>query len=244
MKSTCNKFLALALTLGLTLAVAQRSSADLLVGWNNFDGTQGPEVEDHNTSGGLITPNSLIKVGTPGVFAGAGSNDLSYGTGFDPITFDPLPIVPGSGNGWLRLLDTTTKLVFRMTVGPQQFYLINTFFDAISINPASPPNTLSLSYSINNGPSVNYADLVNTIPTGPNPGNWPDFIALSNIYIAPNSTIAITFSTASARDYGLDNIAFDFVAVPEPGNVIGLTALLGSTLVMRNRRRKPVTVIA
>ncbi len=213
---------------GLALAMPLTASASFVVGWHSFTANnmaQNPIVNTADVSA------QVTKAGF-GSTAVGGSTSGVYGTGTG------IGVSPGTTpDGYLQIRGTAANAnIFTLTsTSPGLQYLKQVFFDAASI--ATNVVGLSISYVLNGNTVL--TDNVGSIPKLSTSG-WTAYGKDLSITLNPGDVLQIKFtnlaSNTTANRLGLDNIAF--VVVPEPANVLGLGALLGSTLVMRHRRRK------
>lgn len=217
----------------VALALPQFASASLLlVGWHDFNNVGTSESPDDFASGfsGILVKNTVSR--DLGGDNGGGSS-IDYGSSGDSS---------GSGNdGVVRVDAGVTGAVFSMTNSSgSSMKLTSLFFDATSQSPGA---VLQVAYRIGVGAFQTLGSFTGLNPTGnvSNPALQADFSdlsqSLSGITVGNTQTIDFRFSLASigAR---LDNVAI--YAVPEPAGLLALGCVLGSGLMLRNRRSKAI----
>jgi hypothetical protein len=196
----------------------------VLIGFYDF--TNGAENETHDVAATHFS--ATVVKGTQSRDIG-GSNDSFYGD--SSLT---VPVV-AAGDGALRIISTLVINVTYSSDAILPVQLENLYFDATY---TTSTNGLVVSYKVNNGTSV---------PLDPNPfGSAPAGItdsgdtpqayndysrSLSAVILNPGDTLAITFTTSSAR---LDNIALTGTAIPEPSVTLGVAS--GMILIVRRNR--------
>jgi hypothetical protein len=209
----------------LLFAFSHSASATLLVGFNQFDATTASEAHDVAATGfsGVVTKGAQPSVNT------GGSNDGFYGNS---------TITAGANNGYARILDS--DLTFSLTNSSgSSIQLDKLFFDAAIQSGAG---TVSVKYKIGAGPLValSPASVTNNTASG-DPGlsaNYGDFAL--NLLGVPllNVGQVISFVFNASPNARIDNVAIS--AIPEPASLLALGCVLGSGLMLRNRRIKPI----
>lgn len=205
------------------LALSHVANATLLVGWYDFKGnnepSSGSDLANENavvyTSGysGLLTKGGVYSVGN------SGSTDKFYGNS---------PYFASNGNdGYARVLGTASNTIFSVTnnSGPVM-QLDKLFLDAHN------SNTFTIRYQISGTPGL-------PILLGSGTGNASSYKSMAfdlfalNVSLLQGQTISFIFNSPAGTR--IDNIAIS--AIPEPASLLALGCVLGSGLLLRNRRR-------
>lgn len=213
----------------VALALPCTANATLLVGWYDFaaanDPSPGselaPEAADANAVGysGVLTKGGVNSIGN------SGSTDTFYGDS---------TIFASSGNdGYARVLGSASTTTFSLTnnSGPVM-QLDKLLLDAHNTN------TFTVKYQISGTPGLptllgtgtGFASSYKSIPF--------DLLGL-NISLQVGQTINFLFTSPSGTR--IDNVAITGIsAIPEPASLLALGCVLGSGLMLRNRRIKPI----
>ncbi len=215
------------------LVLPSVASAALLVGYHTFGSTvdSTPNEWTLGFSGVLSSPG--------GVGGATGSFDDFYGP--DSVGAGGVSIAGASNdNGRLTHAGNTTLTVTNGTTS--SYTLTSLLFDSAR---AGSEGVISVSYT--KAPVVNSPLITNAtvgVPAGPiNTQNYTDHIAgLAGIILGVGQSI--TFTWSATDNVRLDNIALigELSAIPEPGSLLALGALVGSGALLRSRRRAPVAL--
>lgn len=218
---------------------SQVSHATLLVlaGWHDFEGSiTNTEAADH-TAGGYS--GTLTKNNSAGSSPTGGSNDGIYGNSDVVTPAFPVPNAPASNNdGYTNATSSVPAgVTFSLThASGNRADLKWLYFDALK--SSSFNTTLTVQYQIGAGAVTSlWSGLV-----APNAGgggvseNYTDFgIDLTGLFVPNLETVKFFFSTD--QQVRIDNVAFIGV-IPEPGSVLAIGCLLGSGLLLRNRKTR------
>lgn len=210
----------------VALALPCTANATLLVGWYDFDATTSNESADYSAAGfsGLANKGSQVSVGN------GGSNDGSYGT---------LPSSVPNNDGYVRVLGNTLTFSVTNSSG-SDVQLDKLLFDAAL---QSGTGTVNAQYKIGADPAVSLGGIVNNTPSGAAgaSADYGDFVfnLVSLPVLSAGQTISFLFTASpNAR---IDNIAISGIsAIPEPASLLALGCVLGSGLMLRNRRIKAI----
>lgn len=246
------KFPVLALPFVMLTGLSQRADATFVVAYHDFEAGGGVESPDFNNSP-LVLPlggpplveelgGDLTKIPAAnalGVDTG-GSDDKTLGSGnADFLWLAP----PGTNNGFVSLFKSTAagtvvQLIVELTNNSlsTMFYLQQISFDAIRQSAGANPS-LNVGWRYQGGGGFTTIGNTGAIGDSGQGNDWNDFDYSPNIPFAPGETIEIQFlgMNGALNGISMDNIGF--AVVPEPGNVIGLGALLASAFMVRHRRR-------
>ena len=222
----------LTLTGAFLVAGLQSASAVLSgIGWDGFPAAVNAAVPSNaaNTNGGLS-----------GTLNETGAGNASFNTGGDISTFygndsgvtPELPVPTATNNGYFEV---ASSVVFNIVNGSAlQQTLIEVLVDLFV---ADRSQFLTVTASVNGGPSIGITGGQLNPTTGPGGNLWQQFGIMRNIVVPVGGTLVVTWTAGQGNRLAVDNVAYVFDSVPEPTNVLGLSALLGSVMVMRNRRR-------
>lgn len=125
------------------------------------------------------------------------------------------------------------------------YALGNLLFDFT--NDFTYPTKYQIRYSLNGGSPVTALAYGPTNNTGGTSGsslsnNWTD-VAVSLIGVMLQSGQSIVFYFDTTNGGAIDNVAVTGInAVPEPASLVALGCVLGSGLMLRNRRRQPAAI--
>lgn len=217
------------------LALTQSAHASLLVGWHKFDRNNSLESPDAFATGFSGTISKPLQ----------SRNLQGDNGGVSGIFYGDSTIASGSGSdGFLRIGNNVGSFLTLTNNSGSAVSLSNLFFDAIGVNAG---NTVTAGYRYGNGNVLNGDGLTTLGVFGslPNTGGdanlvSADFADLSQSLVGLNLGIGqtIQFNFVSSSTAFIDNIAITAIsAIPEPASLMALGCVLGSGLLLRNRRR-------
>ena len=212
----------------VALALPSTANATLLVGWYDFaagnDPSPGselaPEAADVSSAGysGVVTKGGQFSVGA------GGSTDGTFGSS---------SFVASPGNDGYARVFSSSQLIFSLTNSsgsPTQMDKL--FFDVRNAN------AFTVKYQIQGSPDA-------PVTVGSSTGTAPNFkssvfdLLTFNVSLMANQTINFIFTSTSGVQ--IDNVAIAGIsAIPEPASLLALGCVLGSGLMLRNRRIKPI----
>jgi hypothetical protein len=233
-----------ALIATIALALPQAANATLLVGFHNFDGTANAQTTTSMTDPTDVGfaqsgfSGTVTKPVTDGASVDTtGSSDTTFGTYTGAIA----PANDGAG----RM--ASGNITFSLTkLSGGSIALDTLFFD---IARAGTGGTVTIAYQIRNSLNalVGSGSVASALPINSdyatNGGNWRDYaLDLTGIggglTLAANHTISFVFT--GNPNFRNDNVAIS--AIPEPASLLALGCVLGSGLMVRNRRSRPSLV--
>ena len=232
MKKRIHHLSLLTLTGAFLVAGLQSASAVLSgIGWDGFPAAVNAAVPSNaaNTNGGFSGTLNQTGAGNASFSTGG---DISTVYGNDPSVSPELPVPTATNNGYFEV---ASSVVFNIVNGSalQQTWVAV----LVDLFVADRLQQLSVTASVNGGPSIFITGRGLNPTTGPGGNLWQPSVIGSNIVVPAGGTLAVTWTAGQGNRLALDNVAYVFDSVPEPTNVLGLSALLGSVMVMRNRRR-------
>jgi len=214
-----------------SLAVSGSASASfLLAGFHDFNTSFTAEPADRVFPGVAATVSKQTGFSS---FTSGGSNDGTFGSGVSSTPFQT-PAVP-TNDGYLRIGPNVGGNNMTITVdnnGTTPISLESLLFDVAGATIGTSFNVSYVLFPSFGSTPVTATQAFTTQGASETYGNHS--FLLNGIGLDAGSTISFFFQnmTGNAR---IDNIAL--LAVPEPGSILALGCVLGSGLLLRNRRR-------
>lgn len=217
-----------ALLATIALALPQAANATLLVGFHDGSTPANKDAGSPDFTGSITGSSNL---------AGWNSTDGTYGPDSAPGV-SGAPVATGTSFGFGGSGPRTISMVVTNT-SLTNYALGYLLFDFT--NDKGFPTNYAVSYSLSGGPSnvplIPSTASAGTVVTG-NGLNWLDVSKFLGITL--NSLQTITFKFDTTNGGAIDNIAIS--AIPEPASLLALGCVLGSGLMVRNRRSRPSLV--
>ncbi len=218
----------LATALAAPLILASSASAELLVGYRDFDLSITTSDTTPNVNlYGLDSELSYTGSNSAATSASGGSNNSTFADGLSATA-----AAPDVGQGAVVLVHNGSTVTLKITNnGSDNLILTNLLFDA------------KTTVSAHSGFNVDYGSGVTSYSvsaggTTEAHSAFDQFAVPLSILLNPSQIFEVTFSVASIGTR-LDNIGVTgyFSAIPEPSGAMALAGLLGAGAFMRSRRR-------